>query len=285
MTEPAANPFDNLFPDSTQPAAARQPAAAQVATKNTRGGKGGREQDDDKNSAETKTRKPDWDAIEIEYQTGVLSASALAKKFGLHHSTVCDRAKNYEWSRNLPAKVRRRAEHELIFGRPDGDVAPGADGQTVDDHASNEAIDKAAAVQVELVRQHRIDLSRLRAIQTTLVAKCERLADQRTSLKKSSELREMAQTVDALARLIGRVVPLERQAFNLDAERGPNADTAAVERRVQAFAERKAASRDDPQAVGRAKALIRDANDARTAGKKAPPPGSLDARVAGGQVA
>ena len=77
-------------------------------------------------------------------------------------------------------------------------------------------------------------------------------------VKDLDALQKAVQTVESLGRTVAKAIPLERQAFNLDADRSPAAETTAIERRVKQYQDRKKASPDDPQAIQRATRALND---------------------------
>ena len=207
--------------------------------------------------------EPDWDAIEQQYRTGIISVPALAANYHVHHTTIYRRAKKYGWTHNLAHKVRACAEQTLLFGSPSKGKGANRTGEGTDPHAQEaDIIEAAASVQVQVVRQHRKDLSKLRTLQARLVEQAETFfADQDSKnslITDLAELQTAVQTVESLSRTVGRVIPLERTAFNIDAKQGPATEAQAIERRVQAAADRKRASPDDPSAVMRATRALND---------------------------
>lgn len=52
-----------------------------------------------------------WDAIRTEYITSDTSCASLAKKYGIHHSSVCRKAKRYHWDEE---KAQMRNEKRRI---------------------------------------------------------------------------------------------------------------------------------------------------------------------------
>ncbi|PYD92192.1 hypothetical protein DNF23_12975 [Pseudomonas syringae pv. pisi] len=52
----------------------------------------------------------DWEAIERAYRTGLLSAREIGIVHGVSHTAINKRAKSFNWSRDLKAKVQARAD-------------------------------------------------------------------------------------------------------------------------------------------------------------------------------
>jgi len=53
---------------------------------------------------------PDWEAIERAYRAGLLSAREIGTVHGVSHTAINKRAKSFNWSRDLKAKVQARAD-------------------------------------------------------------------------------------------------------------------------------------------------------------------------------
>lgn len=235
------NSQGNVINISSAPARAREATGNQANSSKTRSAS-----DEQAGETNAETDGPDWEAIEHDYRVGVLSVRAIAAKHGCHFSTVYSRIEKYDWKRDLSDKARKRAQAILSN--------EAATPENAADQASREAaaVEGAAAQQVEVVRQHRKDLAQLRALQAQLVARAGDRFKLKSMLKSAAELREASQTIDALARVVGRVIPLERQAFNLDAERGPATEATAIAQRVKAFQEsRQAADKPGAGLAGR----------------------------------
>lgn len=54
--------------------------------------------------------KPDWEAIETAYRAGVMSLREIASQHGISEGAIRKRAKRDDWSRDLAAKVKERAD-------------------------------------------------------------------------------------------------------------------------------------------------------------------------------
>jgi hypothetical protein len=55
----------------------------------------------------------DWDAIERDYRIGIKTLREIASSFGITHGAITRRAKKYEWSRDLSARIEFKRE-ELV---------------------------------------------------------------------------------------------------------------------------------------------------------------------------
>lgn len=177
----------------------------------------------------------DWESIEREYRAGQLSIRAIATAFGVSEGAIRKKAKASQWQRSLADLVRKAIRDTLV--RADG-THEGTQQPREDDA---EVIDTAAARGVELVRQHRRSLGRAQSIIEKLLAELERGTDnldeieaaieaetgddqngrRRNMMLKAVSLPQRAQTAAALSVTIKNVIPLERQAFNLQDEADP----------------------------------------------------------------
>jgi uncharacterized protein YjcR len=54
--------------------------------------------------------KPDWEAIETAYRAGMMSLREIAAQHGISEGAIRKRAKRDDWSRDLAAKVKERAD-------------------------------------------------------------------------------------------------------------------------------------------------------------------------------
>jgi hypothetical protein len=155
---------------------------------------------------------PDLPAVERDYRTGQLSNREIARRHGRSESWVRKIAKENGWARDLADAVRHRVREDLVR---DGVLANG-----------DEAIvDEAAAIGVEVVRSHRLDIARLRQAAAGLLdelglrgspAEWQLSGEEGPILLKVTD---RSRVVSDLAAIMARLIPLERQAFGLDEDR------------------------------------------------------------------
>ncbi len=185
-------------------------------------------------------KKPpvDWESIEREYRAGQLSVVEIGRQHGVSHTAINKRAKKHSWSRDLSAEVRRQVSARLVSP----EVSP-----EVSFANAKEAVETAAARGVEVVRQHRRDISEKRDLVRGLVAELRQASDGRADLEEAIE-DETADDKDARRRnsmlravsLASRagiirdltasaktLIDLERQAFSLN-EPGEGASAEVV---------------------------------------------------------
>lgn len=175
--------------------------------------------------------KPDWEAIESAYRAGVMSLREIASQHGISEGAIRKRAKRDEWSRDLNAKVKERAD-DLVRK---AEVRKQVRSETV---LSERVLIEATAEVIATVRmEHRGDIRRAREITNTLFdelgAECADVA----SLRKLGELMlepdengrdklneiyhsiismpERVKALKALSDAMKNLVGLERQAYDI----------------------------------------------------------------------
>lgn len=155
---------------------------------------------------------PDWEAIEREYRAGQFSIREIGRRYGVSDTAIRKQATEHGWQRALADKVREKAREKLvrIDGLQGGSQAP---------HANDEEIaDQAANIQVEVHLTHRRDLKHLRDIGAILATRLAQHLNGETPDGPFLGTRESpGDLFEKLARVKARLIPLERQAHNLDA--------------------------------------------------------------------
>lgn len=158
------------------------------------------------------TKDIDWEAIEREYRAGQLSIAHIAREFGISRPAIDKRAKKHGWTRNLAQVVRNEIESKLVAGG-------------VATCNTREAIDTAVSRGVDVVLRHRRDISKLDTLRDKLADKAKFLIETVTDLK---ELGDAVQAIESLGRTQAKLIPLERQAFNLN-EKGDIAADGSIQ--------------------------------------------------------
>ena len=143
-----------------------------------------------------KRKQYDWEAIEREYRAGALSIREIARQHGCSDPAIIKRAKKHGWKRDLTEKVRKQVSAKLVSTEV-----------STANVSEDEIVDAAAKRGVEVVRSHR-----------KLIGNTINLAERLINEAKEQKLD--AKNHSALFRTISqglaKVIPLERQAFNLD---------------------------------------------------------------------
>ena len=157
---------------------------------------------------ESNKGKVDWERIENEYRAGQLPISQIAEAGGVTRQAIQNRAKRYKWTRNLAEAVRQTVEAKLL-----SDVA-----DTVAPRNAQEIVEKAAARGVSVVLAHRTYLQQTFGIFKKLSEQLELvLSGKRRGIHCFVSNGDGVATVTrAMVDALAKLIPLERQAFNLD---------------------------------------------------------------------
>lgn len=154
---------------------------------------------------EKKRNIVDWRACEADYRTGTLSNRQLAEIYKCTEAAIRDRARRYNWSKDLTEAVRKETNARLLR----------TELRTRNALEDSEIVERSADLRVEVVRSHRRDISSLSALAIRLRQKAEGLIETVADLK---DLDNATSVIESLARTASRLIPLERQAFNLDSD-------------------------------------------------------------------
>ncbi|TSJ51913.1 hypothetical protein FND52_17955 [Atlantibacter subterranea] len=175
--------------------------------------------------------KPDWEAIESAYRAGVMSLREIASQHGISEGAIRKRAKRDEWSRDLNAKVKERAD-DLVRK---AEVRKQVRSETV---LSERVLIEATAEVIATVRmEHRGDIRRAREITNALFDELDAECADVASLRKLGELMlepdengrdklneiyhsiismpERVKALKALSDAMKNLVGLERQAYDI----------------------------------------------------------------------
>jgi len=126
--------------------------------------------------------KPDWEAIETAYRAGVMSLREIASQNGISEGAIRKRAKRDEWSRDLNAKVKERAD-DLVRK---AEVRKQVRSETV---LSERVLIEATAEVIATVRmEHRGDIRRARTLANALFDELEAECADVESLRKLGAL-------------------------------------------------------------------------------------------------
>lgn len=181
--------------------------------------------------------KPDWERIEAEYRAGVLSLREISKLHpGVSHVSIKRRADKEGWTRDLAEKIQAKAE-DLVTKQA---VTPEVTAKRA--VTEREVIDANAARIAQVRGEHRVDISRARALAMTLLAEVEAETGSLDHLRELGELLfspdergrdrlnetymkiiSSAGRIDSMKRLaetLRHLIALEREAYGLkDAEK------------------------------------------------------------------
>jgi hypothetical protein len=200
----------------------------------------------------TKTKKPakavsvsvDWDAIENDYRAGIKTLRQIAEEQGITHGAINKRAKRDGWERDLSAKIKAKAAALVSKDAVSKEVSSAA---LVTERAVVEA---NAELQAGIIRAHRTDITRYRALCQTMLGQLEAESDTpelfeqigvllsapddngqdklNEAYRKAISLPSRIDGVKKLAEALKTLIGLERQAFGIDDRAGVDDKPASV---------------------------------------------------------
>lgn len=192
----------------------------------------------------------DWEKIELEYRAGVRSLREIASEHGVSDTAIRKRAKRDDWSRDLSAKIKAKADDLVRKEQVRAEV------RSANQISEKETIDANANLVASVRLSHRKDIQRSRKIAMSLFDELEMMVGQE-NVKLLEMLGELMYSPDdkgndkvndlymKIISMPGRVksmkdlsdtlktlIALERQAFGLDDENNKPVDalTALLER-------------------------------------------------------
>lgn len=149
----------------------------------------------------------DWEAIEREYRAGQLSVREIARQFGITDTAIRKKAKEFGWERSLADKVREAVREKL--------VRIGSQEQRA--QTDNEVVEAAALRGLGVVTSHRRDLEQLHGLKRILATRlAAHLNGETPDGPCLGDKESPGDLLEKLARVTSRLIPLERQAHNLD---------------------------------------------------------------------
>lgn len=191
----------------------------------------------------TAKKKPtiDWEAIERDYRLGQMSLRAIATKHDTTPGAISKKAKAREWTQDASQEVRERTRAALLTQpRKDQEQqAETGDGNTVSSagNAPTPAdIEVAVQTNLQVIQRHRRDIAKGHGLVNLLFGQlqlaathreeiedaiCEETKNDETTRRRSQMLKLVGLASHAgvlrdLSTALKNLVPLERQAYNLD---------------------------------------------------------------------
>lgn len=133
--------------------------------------------------ADAKTTPPDWEAIETDYTSAMLSVRELARKHKVPEATVRSAAKRRNWSRPLESKIVQAAKN----------TAAAVDPATGQISAHPDVVANAVQRTADVIVGHRKDLADLAVLERQLAKELKAakmgVSDRARSLKSLSDAR------------------------------------------------------------------------------------------------
>jgi hypothetical protein len=100
----------------------------------------------------------DWDAIERDYRAGIITLQSMADQHGVSKGAIGNRAKRFEWTRDISEKIRSKAEDLVNKAR----VNKSVNKETL--FTERELIKSAAELQAGALLQESEEIKRLSEI-------------------------------------------------------------------------------------------------------------------------
>ncbi len=185
------------------------------------------------------TTKPDpidWEAIERDYRVGQMSLRALATKHKVSPGAISKKAKARGWVQDASQEVRERTRAALIAA-PEPAETPSGNTVSIGGNTPTRAdIDVAVSTNLTVIHGHRQDIAAGRSLIGLLFVQLGEVARDRETIEnlieeetkddengqrrqkmlKAVSLPGHATVLRDLSTALKNLIPLERQAFNLD---------------------------------------------------------------------
>lgn len=182
----------------------------------------------------------DWEAIERDYRVGQLSLRALATKHGTTAGAISKKASAGNWVKDASQEVRERTRAALLTEPRKGKAREETgDGNTVSSGGNAPTqgdIEVAVQTNLHVITRHRRDIAKGHGLVNLLFQQLEQAAISRDELEdavieetagdennqrrnrmlKALSLPTHAGVLRDLSTALKNLVPLERQAYNLD---------------------------------------------------------------------
>lgn len=175
--------------------------------------------------------KPDWEAIESAYRAGVLSLREIAAQHSITEGAIRKRAKRDDWSRDISAKIKERADDLVRKAEVRKQV------RTENALSERVLIESSAEVIAQVRMEHRGDIRRAREIANALFDELAAECADIDSLRKLGELMlapdengkdklneiyhaiigmpERVKSMKALSETLKNLIGLEREAYSI----------------------------------------------------------------------
>lgn len=183
----------------------------------------------------TDKQPTDWERIEQLYRAGLLSVREIAASSGVSHVAIQKRAKRDGWVRDLAAKIKAKADSLVTRDTVTSVV-------TTEQAVTERGIVEANAQVIANIRiAHRTDIGRSRRLANKLLDELEGLTDNRDLFERLGELLRSeddkgqdkrndlymkvidlparTKTMKELAETLKNLIALERQAYDVGAEK------------------------------------------------------------------
>lgn len=182
----------------------------------------------------TEKKPTDWERIELDYRAGILTLREMATAGGVTEGAIRKRAKRDDWTRDLSAKIKAKAEDLVRKEEVRKEVRS-------ESTFSEKVLVEAGAQRIAEVRMgHRSDISRARNLTNKLLDELESVTDEQGTIKelikafkeedhedgdamadmlalanKIGALPSRTKTMKELAETMKTLITLERDAYDI----------------------------------------------------------------------
>ena len=115
----------------------------------------------------TEKKVVDWEAVEREYRAGIRSLKDIGDEYGVSAPGILKRAKKEEWTRDLTAKIKAKADAKVNAALVNDSV------NEQSKVTERELVDVVAGAQASVLIGQRKDVTRVRGIVQMLFAEIE----------------------------------------------------------------------------------------------------------------
>ncbi|PIA74297.1 hypothetical protein CDR19_04335 [Ectopseudomonas toyotomiensis] len=188
----------------------------------------------------TKRKPIDWEAIERDYRVGQLSLRALATKHDTTPGAISKKAKANSWTQDASQEVRERTRAALLTAprkEQESKETPNGNSVSSDGNAPTPAdIETAVQTNLQVIGRHRRDIAKGHGLVAMLFQQLEEAATHREEIEdaicEETKGDENSRRRNQMLKLVGlpthagvlrdlstalkNLIPLERQAYNLD---------------------------------------------------------------------
>lgn len=183
----------------------------------------------------------DWERIELDYRAGVKSVREIGGEHGVSHTAINKRAKAEEWTRDLSAKIKAKADAKVSKALVSSEVAA----ETKITEAK--VVEVESEVQARIRLAHRQDIAKSRALAMKLLGELAAVTDEGDLIEQLREalgdgekpetkqrlydawqrvmaLPSRTKTMRDLAETLRCLVGMEREAYGMETRPGGPAD-------------------------------------------------------------
>lgn len=118
-----------------------------------------------------KDKQVDWEAVEREYSAGIKTLKVIGEEFGVSDAGILKRAKKHGWSRDLKARIRKKADALVSMSVVSGSVS--GDSGSLTTLTENQIVTVNAEAIASIQISHRRDIGRARKLVSSLLGELE----------------------------------------------------------------------------------------------------------------